>query len=302
MSRKIIEKTLDVLSIDATSIKQLNKGWSNNKKYIIDTSDRKLSLEIFEREVFNRKKEMYQYMNELKKLGVKVPETLGLLEVDDYGVMFIDYIEGADGEAVLKSLNNEEAYRLGLSAGIELMKIHQIEAPDTVSQWGDRKILKHNRYYKQYQELDYRIENDYKMNKFIDDNIDVIKNRPNVLQHDDYHLGNLIIRNKELVGIIDFDLFDWGDPYHDLIKAGNISVVVNRSYCKGQIDGYFFPHKPNEDFWLIYSIYAAMSVFSSIVWLKKFHPARFDEGMKGIYQMLNDHDYFTRIVPRWYKG
>ncbi|MCZ3365579.1 MULTISPECIES: aminoglycoside phosphotransferase family protein [Methanobacterium] len=43
------------------------------------------------------------------------------------------------------------------------------------------------------------------------------KERPNIFQHDDFHAGNIIINNnKELTGIIDFNRYDWGDPYMNL--------------------------------------------------------------------------------------
>ncbi|MCE7792052.1 aminoglycoside phosphotransferase family protein [Salipaludibacillus sp. CUR1] len=40
-----------------------------------------------------------------------------------------------------------------------------------------------------------------------------MKQRPNLFQHDDFHLGNIIVNNKKFAGVIDFNRYDWGRSY-----------------------------------------------------------------------------------------
>jgi hypothetical protein len=43
-----------------------------------------------------------------------------------------------------------------------------------------------------------------------------------------------------------------------------------------------------------------MSVFSSVVWSLKLMPEAMDDMLEKIYRLLDDHDYFGRIKPKWF--
>lgn len=60
--------------------------------------------------------------------------------------------------------------------------------------------------------------------------------------------------------LVDFDNYDWGDPFNDFVKIALASRVDSISFSVGQIDGYFAINIP-EDFWRLYSIYSAMVIF-----------------------------------------
>ena len=42
----------------------------------------------------------------------------------------------------------------------------------------------------------------------------MLANRPQSFQHGDYHIGNMMIENNKIV-IIDFDRYDFGDPWEE---------------------------------------------------------------------------------------
>lgn len=154
---------------------------------------------------------------------------------------------------------------------------------------------------KEYFACGVRIKHDERIMKFIDEHLHLMKNRPNVFQHDDFHLGNMIVHNKQFVGVIDFDRFDWGDPIHDFLKIGIFSREDSIPFSIGQIKGYIHGLEPNDDFWQLYSLYLAMCVFSSVVWTVKTIPEQLDDMLNKIYTFLEDHDYFERIKPKWYE-
>lgn len=57
------------------------------------------------------------------------------------------------------------------------------------------------------------------------------------------------MKDKKYAGVIDFDNYDWGDPYHDFVKVALASKVDSVPFSIGQIDGYF-NHEIPEDFCL----------------------------------------------------
>lgn len=44
------------------------------------------------------------------------------------------------------------------------------------------------------------------------------------------------------------------------------------SFSVGQIHGYFKGEEPDDGFWILYSLYLAMSIFSSVTWTKHVCP------------------------------
>ncbi len=54
-------------------------------------------------------------------------------------------------------------------------------------------------------------------------------------------------------------------------------------------------------FWRLYALYAAMNIFSTIIWTKKYDEQSFDDALERIDFILQDHDYFTFDKPLWYK-
>ncbi|MCR8630455.1 aminoglycoside phosphotransferase family protein [Paenibacillus radicis (ex Xue et al. 2023)] len=145
-----------------------------------------------------------------------------------------------------------------------------------------------------------KVKNDFKVMSFIEDNLQLMKNRPNLFQHDDFHVANLIIKDKELSGVIDFNRYDWGDPVHEFLKVGMFSAEVSLPFSMGQIMGYHGNQDPTELFWKLYSLYLAMCIISSVVWIIKVKPEETAIMMDKIDRVLEDHNYFELIKPKWF--
>ncbi len=128
-----------------------------------------------------------------------------------------------------------------------------------------------------------------------------IAGRPNRFQHDDFHLGNLIVRTGSLVGVIDFDQADYGDPWHDFVKLGLFTVERSIPFARGQLRGYFDGPVPDA-LWDVYSVYMAMALFSTLVWTIRNHPAEVAEMTERLARILATHENFSRKIPIWYTG
>ena len=285
-----------------TGIQPITKGYSSDNKYIVTKASGKFLVRTFAISELDRKREEFHalFMMEESNVNCSRPVELGELKDQGLGYMILTYIEGNDAIVDLPKYSTEDQYNIGFEAGIELAKIHRHLAPDTITAWHERKIDKHKKYIEDYNQLGIRIHDDSKIMTFIDDNIHLMINRPNRFQHDDYHVGNLIVKDNKFAGIIDFNRFDWGDPIHDFLKVGMFSSEVSVPFSVGQIRGYHHNQEPTELFWKLNALYLAMCLISSVVWIVRVKPEETDVMLRIINRVIEDHHGFESIKPRWY--
>ncbi|WP_368042007.1 MULTISPECIES: phosphotransferase [Lysinibacillus] len=73
----------------------------------------------------------------------------------------------------------------------------------------------------------------------------------------------MICHQNSFNGVIDFNGYDVGDPYHDFYNLALFSRRHSVPYCIGQINGYS-TQPPDDEFWRLYALYAAINVISTI--------------------------------------
>ncbi|UHA76193.1 aminoglycoside phosphotransferase family protein [Paenibacillus sp. 481] len=284
--------------------RRIEKGYSDDEKYIVThaESKQKALLKLFKISDYTAKQTEYEILYHMKQLDVKCsrPLDFGKLHNVDKGYMLLTYIEGDDASDELPNCSEEEQYRIGLEAGEQLRKMHQLHAPIHLSSWYDRFYPKQKHYIETYKACGVRLEHDSRLISFIEAHLPLAKQRPNLFQHDDFHVGNLVIQDRKLAGVIDFNRFDWGDPIHEFLKVGMFSSEVSIPFSKGQIAAYHQHQEPDESFWKLYSLYLAMCMFSSVVWILKVKPDELSQMVDKVNRVLDDHDYFTSIQPSWY--
>lgn len=299
--------------IDITHINPIRKGYSGDMKFrIIGKSGEQFLLRIIEcddAKVLSERTEMYALMDTLARYSLLVPRSRACwISKDSHScIMIHEYVQGDDGEESLHRYNQDTQYQIGYCAGIELKKLHQLAAPATLSSWYIRKKQKHERYcdvcnqeHLAPEDLDLG-----PVHRYIADNIHLMKDVSQTFQHDDYHPANLIIKNGQLTGIIDFNRYDWGDPIHDFYKLAFFSRNISMSFSRGQIDGYFQGNIP-PDFWKRYALYNAMSIIPSIVWSSQMATRKEfgDELKKAIMHirtLISDHQGFSSAIPLWFQ-
>lgn len=301
----LVQQLLNELPLlkDFQEVKKIDKGFSHDEKYFVlmKHSDEKFLVRFFPIEEID---ERLREFNLIKEIGIHSPKTI---QGKNYGVirgkgyMITNYVEGVDAEEILPTLSEETQYSIGYEAGQELLKIHQVQAPEHIENWGERKQRKHLRYLEAYRHCGFKLKHDEKLIQFISDHLHLMENRPNVFLHDDYHPCNLIVQNGVFNGVIDFGRYDWGDPIHEFLKTGQFSRNISIPFSIGLIQGYSQGKEPSEEFWTLYSLYLAMSIFSGIVWSLKVAPDTFESMLDKINLLLLDHHYFDEVKPEWYK-
>lgn len=287
---------------EKTEIEQIHKGYSPDRKYLVRQDGEKYLLRTFDAQFTARKRMEYEALIKMEAYNVLCSRPLIMDEIPDLtiGYMILTYLEGNDASEDLPNYSSEDQYSIGYAAGKELIKIHQLSAPTSITDWYDKRMAKHKRNVEEYLQGNVRIKRDSEILTFIEDHLSLMKGRPNHFLHHDFHVGNLIVKDQLLAGVIDFNRFDWGDPIDDFFKTGMFSTEVSIPFSKGQLRGYFNDSEPGELFWQLYSLYIAMCLISSVVWIGKVKPEETNIMMDKINRVLSDHDYFELCKPKWY--
>ncbi|MCR8642909.1 aminoglycoside phosphotransferase family protein [Paenibacillus sp. N1-5-1-14] len=285
-------------------IERIHKGYSSDEKYIIYNSEgtAQYVFRTYSMDQDANKRLEYNNLQLMEQYDVRCskPIEIGVLPEQKLGYMIVSFVEGNEASEELPVLTEEQQFKIGVQSGLELKKITRIIAPDSIKPWDERVIAKHQRYRVEYAKCGVTIHHNDKLLSFIDRNLHLVQNRPNLFQHDDFHVSNLIVRNGNLSGIIDFNRSDWGDPIHEFVKVGMFSSEVSIPFSVGQIQGFNDHTKPSEEFWQLYSLYLAMTLISSVVWILKVKPDELDDILLKIHRVMDDHDNFELIVPKWY--
>ncbi|MEN1937874.1 phosphotransferase [Paenibacillus sp. 102] len=285
-----------------SSIRKIEKGYSLDSKYIVNVGNNNYFLRVSDTKQTDKKELEFTLLKELDTLHVQTHKPIEYRVLKDKGLslMVMSYIEGTPANEVIAYISDETQYKIGLAAGKELRKIHQFKAPKYMN-WEEVQKKKFNFYLNEYKRDNFQLQKEDKLITFIEDNISLLKNRSVTLLHDDFHLGHIIVLHDNYNGVIDFNGYDFGDPYHDFYNLSLFSRRQSIPFCIGQIQGYF-RYEPDETFWRLYALYAAMNIFSTIVWTRKYDPASFNDALERIDLIVRDHDFFNSNKPIWYNS
>ena len=226
-----------------------------------------------------------------------LPLATGQTATIAYGIY--PYLSGQTVRSVLQE-TPELATPLGQETGKALKRIHEVPAPSEITSWSVRCQAKHDRYRAAIDDL---LASEWveRLDQFIGGRLALLQTRPNHLQHDDVHLDNLLVQDGHLSAFLDYGNHDYGDPWHDFVKCGLFQVETSPVFARNMIDGYFENEVPS-NFWQVYSLYAAMVVFSALVWTKRFDASQVPVMQRRVQRIIQDHDGFRRDMPLWYEA
>ncbi len=289
-------------SADWKSVTPVDKGWSQDRKFRIETDDgRALLLRLSDPDKAEEKRKEFEIISKYARTGIRMsaPLEFGICIEDGSVYMLLDWIEGRDLEEVLPALSEKEQYALGREAGKILRKIHSIPlSPEDLP--GETKRPKKLRQLALYEESTLRVPGDGIALRYVKENMDRIWREKPVYLHGDFHPGNLIFTPTGSIGVIDFNRWEVGDPYEDFYKLESFGREVSVPYCIGQIDAYFDNRVP-EDFWRALAVYVAHAALYSIKWAEKFGQKEIDGMVRRCRDAFADYDGFRLAVPKWYK-
>ncbi len=282
-------------------IQPVLKGWSEEKKFLVEIrAGSRYMLRISPISSLEKREKEFKIMEKIKELGITMSLPLEMGQCGDNKNVYVllSWVEGEALDEGIKNLEEEEQYFLGLKAGETLKKIHVIPGPDNLENWEGRMGRKIKDRLEKYRSSDLKVKNDQYVIDFIQENIHLLKGRPQVLQHGDYHTGNLVLTPEGDLGVIDFNRGDYGDPFEDFLKMEMFSRELSIFFCRGQLDGYFSRGIPENLFPLLALYLASVALFSP-VWAEPFGEKEIASMTGRAERIIKDYNNFRRVTPRW---
>jgi len=282
---------------------RLDAGYSDDEKHVLWVDGAPVYLlRLSAADMLPRRRAEFEAVAVHYERGVLCPRPLAFGETPDRAQCFtlLEYIAGEDAETALPRLPERAQYEIGLQAGRELYRIHQLEGKETSQEWFERRLRKRRRYIERAKELGLTYPGWERVERYIDERIELLRESPVRFQHDDIHPANLIIADGHLVGVIDFNRCDWGDPIEDFYKVPFFGEPVSVPFVNGQIHGYL-ACEPVGDFWVRYNLLVAMMLLPSVVWMHLHPPAeRMGWWLDRVAHMIDTHDFESNGPPTWF--
>ncbi|GKX66392.1 aminoglycoside phosphotransferase family protein [Inconstantimicrobium mannanitabidum] len=284
-------------------IKKVNEGWSTDSKFYIEDYDgNRLLLRISDAASYDNKLKEFEFIKKCNSLAISMSQAIqfGFCNNKNNVYILLTWVEGDCLKTVLSGYTESEQYKLGLQAGRILKSIHSLKVHPTENIIAYDKKDKMLDKLRRYENSINRVSEDQFAIDFVKNNIGKINSLAPVYKHGDYHIGNLILTPCGMVGVIDFNRWEYGDRYEEFYKIQSFDVEVSIPFSIGQIHGYF-DGEPSLEFWNILAVYVAYTSLNSIVWAEKFGEDEIDGMKKRCITAFNDYYNFKTVIPNWYK-
>jgi len=284
-------------------VEAIHRGWSTDLKFKVTKNQETFLLRIFQQEELLAKQQEYQFIKKVAALGFpsSKPFLCAPIPESEQGYMLLTYLEGEDLSDVLPALSPKRQLNLGVEAGRYLNKIHKLLLPERISQ---REIAQ-NLYEKKQSQLNKYKESQFCMPyqqpiiSYLEKQLPLLQQRPVVYQHGDFHVGNFIYLPTRQVDVIDFNRWDFGDPYEEFYKLQFFSRNVSPLFAYGQLQGYFAGKVPTL-FWQFQKLYTFHAGLYSLVWALSFGEKEIRTMEQQYQQLLEDYNCGELLVPKWF--
>lgn len=279
------------------SVTEIDKGWSGDKKYCAVKKGTKYLLRISPRKNFSKHREIHKIMQDLDRKNVSMckPLKIGLCKEGTYIIQ--SWVNGVDAEEHIHDYDSQQQYEFGFQSGKILQIIHTVPAPKHREDWETRFNKKMDRKIQMYSDCPIKFDGAEYIIEYLNNNRDLLKNRPQCFQHGDYHVGNMMIENDKIV-VIDFDRYDFGDPWEEFNRIV-WAAQASPKFATGMIDGYFDNNVP-ELFWRLLKLYIGSNTLSSVPWAMNYSQEQIDVMLNQVKDVLNWYDNYKLTVPSWY--
>lgn len=245
------------LYCDWTEITVPPDGSSPNQKFrVIDKEGKAFIVRVSDIAFYDKKKKEFENIKRLsgQDIQMPLPVDFGLCNSGKSVYMVLTWIEGTSVENCIFNLDKDMQYRLGILSGRLLQKIHACSKIEPTVSWKSVFEADLKETLRKYYASGITIQYEKEALNYLDKNINLLENRPQVIRHGDFHVGNLIITPVNKIATIDFDECKIGDPWWEF--SGTVwACRLSPLFAKGQVDGYFDNNPPGGFFQSAFPLY-----------------------------------------------
>lgn len=279
---------------------KLNKGFSGDEKYCIEKDNTKYLLRLSKTKSIEYITNLYNFLKQINDLDIPICKTIEIGEYDNKVYWIQEWIEGVDLREVIENIPLEKQYDLGFDAGMALKKLHSIKLPDhfILEPWKVRYNKKIDLKIKNYNNCHLKYNNGELFINYLQNNRHLLDDRPNSFQHGDYHIGNFMLDKNNNLVIIDFEGYNYGDPWEEFDRLV-WCTEKSPNFAKGIVDGYFNNQVPIVFFKTIL-LYISNNILSSLPWAVNYGEEQIEIMKNLANNELKFYKNFTTVIPTWY--
>lgn len=245
---------------------------------------------------------IWRFLNNIKTINVETPRLLqyGYFNNKINVYIIFSWVQGQHLSSIISNYSFSTRYHIGYIMGKNLKAIHEtpVDEKDFVSfeEINSNKWRKVSAYLNS--DFKFPIHND--IVKFITDNFDEIKEFQPAYIHNNFYDENIVLYQRNKLGLINFTKSRVDDPIYDLVKMQIYTNDKSYNFALGVLDGYFDKNIP-EEFWKKYAVLTAYSCISMFYALS-IKEQNSDLYIKNLFaDICYQYDNFHSFIPKWYK-
>lgn len=280
----------------------VSAGLSGDRKFAAETAEgRKVLLRYSDIGRYDNKKREFERMKLAFAQGVPMSEPIALLCEGDTVCQVLGWCEGKNLEEILPTISAQRQFDAGLKAGKILRKIHFVPAPNNLPDWYERYWSQNAPRIEGFRKSGVQIEGSDKVLRFVEENREILRGRPQCLHHGDFHAGNIICAPDGSLSVIDWETIDyenWGDPWEEFNRLGN--TALHAPYAAGMVRGYF-DGEPPEEFWRVLALYLCAGALMLVSWAYHLQKDELPGAVRNMRDLIENYDGMKTVVPKWYR-
>ena len=280
-------------------VTEIKRGWSVDRKFHIKTQTTPLLLRVAPLDYLEKRMQEFEILQTLAVLDINCSKPIRFGKLSEHAICYsiLTWVEGTDASEILPKLPVDEQYALGLRAGSAFAKIQRtVPIPDNLPDWKKKFSAKVERNIGLFLDSKIELTNADAIITYLQTNKHLLQGRPQSFHHGDFHVGNLVINADYELGIIDFNRWDFGDPWEEFNRI-IWSVKVSTPFTNGLLHGYFENNIPQQ-FWPLLKYYLLATLIGSLYWAMPFGENDVDTAIENIE--LVDAWFTTTDIPYWY--
>ena len=145
-ARRVVAATPRLESVER--VEYLDKGFSKDRKYILwERRGPKFLMRLADIALVDRRKAEFEILRVHHGRGSPCPEPFEFGTTEDSSACYsvVSYIQGETAEEALPGQPEAQQYEIGVVAGRELRKLHEVPHPDPEFDWPAHRVAKYRR-------------------------------------------------------------------------------------------------------------------------------------------------------------